>query len=149
MILSLQADPPPVIVYSTEHWSYAIDGKSMPQRLPLPPWALRPAAGPCCCLRFLPVLLLLLRYLYFRIAGEAYALVSIGLISFAAVAQFAPALLGVGYIVGLAGLMAVLFAAPYMAIDRREIFVLNALPLPAIGAISSAAWVSTQPWNSV
>ena len=37
--------------------------------------------------------LLLLGYLYFRIAGEAYALVSIGLISFAAVAQFAPALL--------------------------------------------------------
>jgi Na+/proline symporter/signal transduction histidine kinase len=37
---------------------------------------------------------LLLGYLYFRLAGEAYALVSIGLISFAAVAQFAPALLG-------------------------------------------------------
>ena len=37
---------------------------------------------------------LMLGYLYFRIAGEAYALVSIGLISFAAVAQFAPALLG-------------------------------------------------------
>ena len=40
------------------------------------------------------VALLLLGYAYFRIAGEAYALVSIGLISFAAVAQFAPALLG-------------------------------------------------------
>ena len=40
------------------------------------------------------VALLLLGYLYFRIAGEAYALVSIGLISFAAVAQFAPPLLG-------------------------------------------------------
>ena len=40
------------------------------------------------------VALLLLGYLYFRLAGEAYALVSIGLISFAAVAQFAPALLG-------------------------------------------------------
>ena len=40
------------------------------------------------------VVLLLLGYLYFRLAGEAYALVSIGLISFAAVAQFAPALLG-------------------------------------------------------
>ncbi len=40
------------------------------------------------------VALLLLGWLYFRIAGEAYALVSIGLISFAAVAQFAPALLG-------------------------------------------------------
>jgi len=36
----------------------------------------------------------MLGYLYFRVAGEAYALVSIGLISFAAVAQFAPALLG-------------------------------------------------------
>lgn len=40
------------------------------------------------------VLVLLLGYLYFRLAGEAYALVSIGLISFAAVAQFAPAALG-------------------------------------------------------
>ena len=38
--------------------------------------------------------ILLLGYLYYQLAGEAYALVSIGLISFAAVAQFAPALLG-------------------------------------------------------
>lgn len=38
--------------------------------------------------------ILLLGYLYFHLAGEAYALVSIGLISFAAVAQFAPAMLG-------------------------------------------------------
>ncbi len=37
---------------------------------------------------------LLLGYAYFHLAGEAYALVSIGLISFAAVAQFAPAALG-------------------------------------------------------
>lgn len=37
---------------------------------------------------------LLLGYVYFHLAGEAYALVSIGLISFAAVAQFAPAVLG-------------------------------------------------------
>ena len=36
----------------------------------------------------------LLGYLYFRLAGEAYALVAIGLISFAAVAQFAPAMIG-------------------------------------------------------
>jgi len=40
------------------------------------------------------IMILLLGYLYFRIAGEAYALVSIGLISFAAVAQFGPAVLG-------------------------------------------------------
>ncbi len=40
------------------------------------------------------MLVLLLGYAYFHLAGEAYALVSIGLISFAAVAQFAPAMLG-------------------------------------------------------
>lgn len=40
------------------------------------------------------VAILMLGYLYFHFAGEAYALVSIGLISFAAVAQFAPAMLG-------------------------------------------------------
>jgi len=40
------------------------------------------------------LLILLLGYLYFRLAGEAYALVAIGLISFSAVAQFAPALIG-------------------------------------------------------
>jgi Na+/proline symporter/signal transduction histidine kinase len=40
------------------------------------------------------VMILLLGYLYFKVAGEAYALVSIGLVSFAAVAQFAPAVLG-------------------------------------------------------
>jgi Na+/proline symporter/nitrogen-specific signal transduction histidine kinase len=38
--------------------------------------------------------ILLLGYIYFRAAGEAYALVGIGLISFAAVAQFAPAMFG-------------------------------------------------------
>src|SRR4051812_25345204 len=37
---------------------------------------------------------MLLGYAYYRLAGEAYALVSIGLISFAAVAQFAPAIIG-------------------------------------------------------
>jgi signal transduction histidine kinase len=57
------------------------------------------------------VLILMLGYLYFYLAGEAYALVSIGLISFSAVAQFAPAIIGglywkggtrVGAILGLA-----------------------------------------------
>ncbi len=40
------------------------------------------------------VAVLLLGYFYYRLAGEAYALVAIGLISFAAVAQFAPAAIG-------------------------------------------------------
>jgi len=40
------------------------------------------------------VFVLLLGYAYFRTIGEFYALVSIGLMSFALVAQFAPAMLG-------------------------------------------------------
>ncbi len=58
------------------------------------------------------VVILLLGYLYYVAAGEAYALVSIGLVSFAAVAQFAPAFLGGLYWKGatrngaLAGLLA-------------------------------------------
>ena len=58
------------------------------------------------------VVILLLGYLYFRLAGDAYALVGIGLISFSAVAQFAPAMIGGMYWRGctrdgaLAGLLA-------------------------------------------
>ena len=58
------------------------------------------------------VAVILLGYLYFRLAGEAYALVAIGLISFAAVAQFAPVTIGGIYWKGatragaLAGLLA-------------------------------------------
>ncbi|MDX8036975.1 histidine kinase [Lentzea sp. BCCO 10_0856] len=40
------------------------------------------------------VAILLLGYGYFRLAGESAALVSMGLVSFAAVAQFAPAIIG-------------------------------------------------------
>lgn len=55
----------------------------------------RNAAGTLLNIRRAAILgVLMLGYFYFHIAGEAYALVSIGLISFAAVAQFAPAVLG-------------------------------------------------------
>ena len=40
------------------------------------------------------IAIMLMGYLYYLLAGEAYALVSIGLISFAAVAQFAPVVIG-------------------------------------------------------
>jgi len=40
------------------------------------------------------VLLMMLGYAYYRLAGEVHALVAIGLVSFAAVVQFAPAMLG-------------------------------------------------------
>ncbi len=44
--------------------------------------------------RFGIVLVIFLGYLYYRIVGDTYMLVNMGLISFAAAAQFAPALLG-------------------------------------------------------
>lgn len=43
------------------------------------------------------IAILLLGYVYYHLAGEAYALVGIGLISFAAVAQFAPAVFAALY----------------------------------------------------
>jgi signal transduction histidine kinase len=43
------------------------------------------------------LILLILGYAYYRVAGDAYALVSIGLISFCAVAQFAPVLIAALY----------------------------------------------------
>ena len=67
----------------------------LPALLRLPAFAARDLTATLLFIRrSVIVALLLLGWLYFRIAGEAYALVSIGLISFAAVAQFAPALLG-------------------------------------------------------
>ena len=40
------------------------------------------------------VLILAMSYIYYRYIGESYALVTIGLVSFAAAAQFAPAIIG-------------------------------------------------------
>ena len=40
------------------------------------------------------LLILFFSYIYFRYIGESYALVTIGLVSFAAAAQFAPAMIG-------------------------------------------------------
>ena len=86
---------------------------------------------------------LVLGYVYFHLAGEAYALVSIGLISFAAVAQFAPAvLLGLYWKGGtrlgaLAGLLAGFFMWAYT------------LMLPSI---AKSGWLGTDfltlgPWG--
>ena len=67
----------------------------LPLLLRLKSFAARDLTGTLLFIRRAVIVgLMLLGWLYFRIAGEAYALVSIGLISFAAVAQFAPALLG-------------------------------------------------------
>jgi Na+/proline symporter/nitrogen-specific signal transduction histidine kinase len=67
----------------------------LPLLLRLKSYAARDLTGTLLFIRRAVIVgLMLLGWLYFRVAGEAYALVSIGLISFAAVAQFAPALLG-------------------------------------------------------
>jgi signal transduction histidine kinase len=89
------------------------------------------------------VALLLLGWLYFRIAGEAYALVSIGLISFAAVAQFAPALLLGMYWKGgtrngaLAGLAAGALLWAYTLM----------LPSIAKSGWMDAAFIAQGPWG--
>lgn len=87
--------------------------------------------------------LMLLGYLYFEVAGSGQALVSIGLISFAAVAQFAPAALGGMYWRGatrvgaLGGLLGGFLLWAYT------------LMLPAIASSGWIAndWVAAGPWG--
>ncbi len=89
------------------------------------------------------VLLLMLGYAYYHVAGEAYALVAIGLVSFAAVAQFAPALLGGMYwkrgtrAGALTGLSAGFGVWAYTLL----------LPLFARSGWLPMAWVDQGPWS--
>jgi diguanylate cyclase (GGDEF)-like protein len=52
------------------------------------------------------------------------------------------AVLEQGFLVGLAGLVAVLLAGPYIATDRRDLLVMNIVPLLAMGGIVHAAGLS-------
>jgi len=89
------------------------------------------------------VAILLLGYAYFRFAGSAYALVAIGLISFAAVAQFAPALIGGIYWTGatrrgaLAGLSAGILVWAYTLL----------LPSFARSGWLPASFLDAGPWG--
>ncbi len=89
------------------------------------------------------VAILMLGYAYFRFAGSAYALSAIGLVSFAAVAQFAPALLGGIYWTGatrrgaLAGLTAGTLAWAYTLL----------LPSFARSGWLPGAFVEAGPWG--
>jgi len=93
--------------------------------------------------RWAIVVILLLGYLYFRLAGEAYALVSIGLISFAAVAQFGPVILGGIYWKGgtragaLAGLSAGFLVWSYTLL----------LPAFARSGWLPASFITEGPWG--
>lgn len=68
-------------------------------------------------------------------AGLARLRYGAGVITVAA----ALAVLDRGYLVGIAGLLAVLMGAPYMALDRRHLISMNVLPLLAIAIIMYAA----------
>ena len=72
------------------------------------------------------VVVLLLGFAYFRLAGESLALASIGLISFAAVAQFAPAIFGGLYWRGATGVGAIWGLAAGFAVWAYT------LPLPSL-----------------
>jgi Na+/proline symporter/nitrogen-specific signal transduction histidine kinase len=84
-----------VIVEATAVATMVCNDLVLPLLLRRPRFAARDhSRTPLTIRRVVILLLLLLGWLYYRVAGEAYALVSIGLISFAAVAQFAPAFFG-------------------------------------------------------
>jgi signal transduction histidine kinase len=89
------------------------------------------------------VILLLLSYGYFRLTAEDFALVSIGLISFAAVAQFAPAILGGIYWKGGSR------AGAIVGLTTGFLVWGYTLPLPSLG---ESGWLATGfieqgPWG--
>lgn len=49
------------------------------------------------------------------------------------------AVLDQGYVVGVAGLIAVMLSGPYIALDRRDLLLLNVLPVVVIGTVMYAA----------
>ncbi|GAP62865.1 hypothetical protein ARMA_1288 [Ardenticatena maritima] len=90
------------------------------------------------------VMLVFLGYLYFRLTGDTISLVSIGLISFAAVAQFAPALLGGIYWKGGTRLGA------FLGLAGGFLIWFYTLPLPTF--IQTTGWLSPAlldrgPWG--
>lgn len=89
------------------------------------------------------LLILLLGYVYFRVAGEVYALVGIGLISFAAVAQFAPAMLGGMYWRGGTHLGAMLGLSAGFLVWGYTLL----LPSFAKSGWLDASFLSAGPWG--
>ena len=89
------------------------------------------------------VVVLLLGFAYFRLAGESLALVSIGLISFAAVAQFAPAIFGGLYWRGATGVGAIWGLAAGFAVWAYTL----ALPSLVGAGFVPASFVANGPFG--
>ncbi len=102
----------------------------------LPPLLLRIRRGAILAI-------VLLGYLYFRVTGEAFALVSIGLMSFAAVAQFAPAILGGIYWKGGTRLGALVGLVAGFAVWAYT------LPVPSLAEAGwlDASFIQVGPWG--
>ncbi len=76
-----------------------------------------------------------------RLSGRVDWAAAIAKVRFAAAVVAvagALAVLDQGYVVGLAGIVVVLLAGPYIAVDRRDLLVMDAAPLAAIGARAEA-----------
>lgn len=95
--------------------------------------------------RMTVLLLLLLSYAYFRSFLERYSLVSIGLISFTAVAQFAPAFFGGlywkrgAYAGALTGLL-VGFGVWFYALPLRQFLEIGSEPLTTTAGLAWYLW---------
>jgi Na+/proline symporter/nitrogen-specific signal transduction histidine kinase len=89
------------------------------------------------------IAIMLMGYLYYLLAGEAYALVSIGLISFAAVAQFAPVVIGGMYWKGGTRQGALLGLTAGFAVWLYTLL----LPAFAKSGWVSATFVDAGPWG--
>ncbi|ROR32100.1 sensor histidine kinase [Inmirania thermothiophila] len=89
------------------------------------------------------VLILLLGYAYFRLIGEGYALVSMGLVSFAAAAQFAPPILAGIYWRGATRRGALAGLAAGFAVWAYTLF----LPAFARSGWLDAGFLETGPWG--
>jgi diguanylate cyclase (GGDEF)-like protein len=72
-------------------------------------------------------------------AGIAKVRFAAGTVSVA----LALAMLDRGFLVGIAGLIAIILSGPYIAIERRDLMVMNAVPLALIAMIMGAARLDT------
>jgi len=96
------------------------------------------------CIRSAGSIVILASGLVQRLSGRVDWAPALSRIRFtAAVVAVAGALavLDNGFLVGVAGLISVLLAGPYIALDRRDLLVMNALPLAATGIVMYVAGI--------
>src|SRR5687768_11235612 len=110
-------------------------------------WYVDPANWwPAFLARSVGALVILATGLVQRLSGRVDWAARIAKVRFAAATVAvagALAMLDRGFVVGIAGLVSVMLTGPYIAIDRRDLVVMNAVPLALIAAIMGAAGLDT------